>query len=101
MCTIAICLPLTIYLTLPRYIYDEGQKFVTLKMESSKNEVFIDHPFAESTVPVYGNPKQLFILNKAYYYKIISKEEIKYFIVNPITGYVRQVSQDFWWISKG
>ncbi len=96
MCTIVICLPLTIYLTLPRYTYGEGKQIVKQKMEPSKKEALVDYPFDQCTIDVGNNPKQIFVLNKEYYYKISSTEGNKYYIVNPLTGKVDQLAQDFW-----
>ncbi|MDF2883561.1 MAG: hypothetical protein K0R54_4118 [Clostridiaceae bacterium] len=95
-CIISICLPLTIYFTLPKYTYDEGKMFVQQYLEPSKNISFADSPFGKCTIPVSNKSKKLFIFNKVYYYNIISTEGTKYFIVDPITGKLSQMSQDFW-----
>lgn len=92
----SLLLPLTIYFTLPKYTYNEGKQFVEQYLEQSKSVKFVDYSFGKDTIPVYNNPKQLFVSDRAYYYTITSTEGTKYFMVNPLTGKLHQMSQGVW-----
>ena len=93
---LSFILPLTIYFTLPNYTYNEGKQMVERYVRASKNTVFIDISSERDTIPLTNNPKRLFISNRAYYYAIKSTVDNKYFMVNPITGKVMQLSEDYW-----
>ena len=47
-------------------------------------------------MPLINNPKHLFISSRVYYYGIKSTVDNKYFMVNPLTGKVMQLSEDYW-----
>lgn len=93
---ISSILSLVIYFTLPNYTYNDGKQVVKEYVQSSGNPVFIDIPKNIDTVPIWNNPKRLFVSNRAYYYEIKSTVENKYFLVNPLTGEVDQLSNKYW-----
>jgi len=93
---ISLILPLCIYFTLPNYTYNEGKQIVERYVQSSGNPIFIDISKDKDTVPLVNNPKRLFVSNRAYYYGIKATDNNKYFMVNPLTGEVIQLSENFW-----
>ena len=93
---ISFILPIIIYFTLPNYTYNEGKQIVEQYVHSSTNLIFIDISKDKDTVPVINSPKQLFVFNREYYYGIKSTGANKYFMVNPLTGKVVQLSEEFW-----
>ena len=93
---ISFILPLIIYFNLPNYTYYEGKQIVERYVHSSGKLIFIDISNDKDTVPVVNNPKRLFVSNREYYYGIKSTVDNKYFMVNPLTGKVVQLSKDFW-----
>jgi hypothetical protein len=93
---ISISLPWLIYFTLPNYTYDEGKRIIINHLEENENLMFSQYPFGQDTIPVINNPKGIFMLNRAYYYKITLPEGDKYFMVCPITGELRQLSDKYW-----
>ncbi|MCB2290546.1 hypothetical protein LGK97_12290 [Clostridium sp. CS001] len=93
---ISLILPLIIYFTLPTYTYNEGKQIVKEYVQSSGNLIFIDISKDKDTVPLTANPKRLFVSDRAYYYGIKSTFNNKYFMVNPLTGKVIQLSEDYW-----
>lgn len=93
---ISVLLPMIIYATLPNYTYDKGKQIVKEHLNESKNIIFVDLAFGKNTILIFNNPKQLFISNRAYYYKIISTEGNKYFMIDPIDGELTQLSESYW-----
>lgn len=96
MVLISLFLPLTIYFTLPNFTYNRGKQIVEQYSGLRKDVLFVDYSFNKNTIPLVNNPKQLFVSNRAYYYEIESTDGKKYFIVNPITGELKQLSKDYW-----
>lgn len=93
---ISVLLPMIIYVTLPNYTYDKGKQIVKEHLNQSKNIIFVDLAFGKNTIPIFNNPKQLFISNRAYYYEIISTEGNIYLMINPIDGELTQLSESYW-----
>ncbi|MEG0772048.1 hypothetical protein [Clostridium sp.] len=94
---ISFILPVTIYFTLPNYTYIEGKLKVEQHFGQNKNISFNYYSMGKNSIPLSNNPKQLFVSNRAYYYEVASEEGIKYFfIVNPLTGELIQLSKRFW-----
>lgn len=93
---ISLILPIIIYFTLPSYTYIEGKILVEQYEKSGQNLEFIDVPKDEDTIPIVDNPTRLFVSNRAYYYVTKIDAENKYFIVNPISGKVHQISDSYW-----
>jgi hypothetical protein len=102
---ITLILPSVIYFTLPNYTYNEGKQMVERYVQSSKNIEFVDISKDKDTIPITGNPKRLFVSDRAYYYEIKSTGGNKYFMVNPLTGEVVQLSEEnvrsFYGVSNG
>jgi hypothetical protein len=102
---ITLILPSIIYFTLPNYTYNEGKQMVEKHMQSIKNIEFVDISRGKATLPITGNPKRLFVSDRAYYYEIKSTIGNRYFMVNPITGEVVQLSEEsaryFYGVSNG
>jgi hypothetical protein len=96
---ISLVLPLLIYFTLPTYTYSGGKQIIKQYVKSNENIVFTDITYGENSVPIVNNPKRLFVDNRAYYYEIKSTGGNKYFMVNPITGKVTQLSESYWQLS--
>lgn len=93
---ISFIIPLTIYFTLPNYTYDKGKQVVKEYLKGTPNTIFVEFSFNKDTIPLVNNRKEIFVSNRAYYYEIISEEEKKYFIVNPLTGEATQLSESYW-----
>jgi len=91
---ISLILPLMIYFTLPSYTYNEGKQMVEQYLHPSENIEFVDNAKNKATIPITGNPKGLFVNDKAYYYEVISTTNKEYFMVNPISGDVVQLSEE-------
>lgn len=94
---ISFILPITIYFTLPSYTYIEGKMKVEQYFGQNKNISFYFYSMGKNSIPLSNNPKQLFVSNRAYYYGVTSEEGNEYFfIVNPLTGELIQLSKRFW-----
>ncbi|MFL0246171.1 hypothetical protein [Candidatus Clostridium stratigraminis] len=93
---ISIFLPLVIYFTLPNYTYNKGKEIVKQNLAQSENYLFTDLTYASDTIPVINNPKQLFVSNRVYYYEVTLKDEKKYFIINPLTGELKELARSYW-----
>ncbi|NLC33558.1 MAG: hypothetical protein GX781_09735 [Clostridiales bacterium] len=94
--SISILLPLLVYSTLPNYTYDEGKGIVSQSLKENKDAIFAELSFNDKKIPVMNNPKQIFVADRVYYYKIISDNIEEYFIVNPLTGETNQLLEDYW-----
>lgn len=97
---ISFILPLIIYSTLPNFTYYEGKQIVKRYVQPSGNLAFIDISKDRDTVPLINSPGRLFVSHRAYYYGIESTLNNKYFMVNPLTGEVTQLSEDYWELKK-
>jgi hypothetical protein len=97
---IAFACPFIIYFTLPNYTYNEGKYFVEQYVQSSGNYEFIEFSREKDTIPVVDNPQRLFVSNRAYYYGIKSIVNNTYFMVNPLTGKVVQLAENYWEYKK-
>lgn len=93
---LTIIIPVIVYITLPNYTYNEGKQNVELYLQSYTDIEFIKIPKSSDTIPTINNPKQLFVSNRLYYYKITLMNKNKYFVVSPITGEVSELSKAFW-----
>lgn len=94
---ISIILPIIIYFTLPNYTYDKGKAMVEQYLGQNENISFNDYSLSKKSIPTVNNPKQLFVSNRVYYYEIISEDSNKsFFIINPLTGELKQLSQSYW-----
>lgn len=93
---LSLFLPLMTYFTLPNYTYNEGKQIVQRYLQSSGNPIFIDFPKNKDTVPLANNSERLFVSNRAYCYGIKSTINNKYFMVNPLTGKLVQLSEYYW-----
>lgn len=96
MVLISISLPLVIYFTLPNYSYHEGKETVENYLEENTNIEFVDFSIGKDTIPVMNNPKKIFISDREYYYKVILSDEVRYFMVNPITGRLNELPEGYW-----
>ena len=91
-----ILLPSIIYFTLPEYTYDDGKEIVELSLQQDRTFRFSDSSSGKYTIPVMDNPEQIFVSNREYYYIVDFADETKYFIVNPLTGELNELSKDYW-----
>lgn len=92
---ISILLPLIIYITLPNYTYDKGKLIVTQYLNQDKNYIFADLTHDKDTIPVINNPTKLFVSNRVYYYEVTSNDGKKYFIINPLTGELKELVKSY------
>ena len=91
---LSIFLPAIIYFTLPSYTYNEGKQMVEQYFKPSVNIEFVDISKDKATLPLADDFNRLFVFNKAYYYEVKSTTDNEYFMVNPITGEVVQLSEE-------
>jgi hypothetical protein len=91
-----VCFSIVILFTLPSYTYNEGKQLVKQTLPLGSNTEFIDMPKNRDIVPLADDFRKLLIHNRAYYYRIKSAEGDKFFMVNPITGKIDRLSEDFY-----
>jgi len=90
--TIGIC-GMTI-LTRPTYSYEEGKVLVEKYLESS-DDSFIEVENDRMLVPVTYEKQHIFIGQFGYYYKYKDDINKLFFIVNPLTGKVSLLEDEF------
>ena len=94
MATISIALPFVIYFTLPEYTYAEGKEMIESTREDTVS--FMDLETKMRTIPAIGRDSGLLKSNRIYYYITDTGTEKNYFVVDPLTGEVQELDQDFY-----
>jgi len=92
--TISIALPFVIYFTLPDYTYDEGKEMI--KSTQVDTVSFMDLETQKSTIPAIGRDSGLLKSSRIYYYITDTGTIKNYFVVDPLTGEVQELDQDFY-----
>lgn len=92
--TVSIVLPFLIYFTLPEYTYAEGQEMIAATGEDTVS--FIDLETQKRTIPAIGRDSGVLKSDRIYYYITDTGTEKSYFVVDPVTGEVQELSQDFY-----
>lgn len=97
MVIIALVLPIVVSFTIPDYTYEDGKNILRQSLASNKTSVILTPLPGEYTVPVVENSNHIFIANRVYYY-IIKEDNLdkKYFLVNPITGNLQEITEKYW-----
>jgi len=92
--TISIVLPFVIFFTLPDYTYSEGKEKIASTSEDTVS--FMDLETQKRTIPAIGRDSGLLKSNRIYYYITDNGTEKNFFVVDPLTGEVQELEQDFY-----
>lgn len=92
--TISIVLPFVIFFTLPDYTYAEGKEKIASTREDTVS--FMDLETQKRTIPAIGRDPGLLKSNRIYYYITDNGTEKNFFVVDPLTGEVQELEQDFY-----
>jgi len=92
--TISIVLPFVIFFTLPDYTYAEGKEMVESTLEDTVS--FVDLETQKRTIPTIERDSGLLKSNRIYYYITDTGTEKNYFVVDPLTGEIQELDQDFY-----
>jgi hypothetical protein len=94
MATISIVLPFIIFFTLPDYTYAEGKEMIAATSTDTVN--FIELKTQNRTIPSIGRNPGFLKSSRVYYYIADTGTEKNYFVVDPLTGEVQELDQDFY-----
>lgn len=84
---------------LPKYTYNEGKSLVYQRYNPEATCIVNDNKIDTIQVTSFskGFPKLLFINDRFYYYKEVGIDDTeRYFIVNPLTGEIIELKDDFY-----
>jgi len=90
--TIIALIPIVVLLTKPDVTYTQGKNFVAQKYNVQMENVIEQYP---NLIPVKDKVGNFAIADFMYYYRI-EFEDSKYVIVNPTTGEVVELDQEFY-----
>lgn len=90
---ITLFLPVLIYFTLPGYTYEDGQQLVEEALE--KNVTFPEQEFQNRTIPAMGRQKGILHSDRIYYYTAEADGLTSYHVVDPLTGEVQELEEDY------
>ncbi|MBO1264401.1 hypothetical protein J3A84_05015 [Proteiniclasticum sp. SCR006] len=90
---VSLLLPLLIWYTIPDYTYEEGKALVEASMDESA--VFPEQEFQSRTIPAMGRQKGILHSNRIYYYTAEVDGTKSYHVVDPITGDVQELEEDY------
>lgn len=94
MATVSIVLPFVIFFTLPDYTYAEGKEMI--KATGTDYVSFMELETQKRTIPAIGRNPGFLKSSRVYYYITDTGTEKNYFVVDPLTGEVQELSQDFY-----
>jgi len=89
------------FLTPPRYSYEDGKEIILSKFDLEKEFDFLEESLNRDIISVHNNPKWIFTANKNYYYVVNQGNNTRFFTVNPIDGKEFELSSDFWEDGRG
>jgi len=92
--TMSIVLPFIIFFTLPDYTYSEGKEMIASTREDTVS--FMDLETQKRTIPAIGRNPGVLKSSRIYYYITDTGTEKNYFVVDPLTGEVEELDQDFY-----
>lgn len=90
---ITLFLPVLIYFTLPEYTYAQGKELVEESLEMTVT--FPEQEYENRTIPAMGRKKGILHSNRIYYYTAEADGTKSYHVVDPITGEVQELEEDF------
>ncbi len=97
---ISILIPISINAALPQYTYNQGKDILENHLNQPNSIRFI----VDEAIPVYlplddynqGFPKELFMVDRFYYYEIEIDNNIRYFAIDPMYGQIIELENSFY-----
>ncbi|MFH5837302.1 hypothetical protein ACHAL6_14665 [Proteiniclasticum sp. C24MP] len=93
MIMVSLLLPVLIWYTIPDYTYEEGKALVEASMDESVD--FPEQEFQSRTIPAMGRQKGILHSNRIYYYTVEADGVTSYHVVDPLTGEVQELEEDY------
>lgn len=92
-----VAVPLIVLFTLASYTYNDGQRLVMQHLDQGDISSFVELQPSEKTIPVISDSKYWLSRDRrVYYYKTTTADGNKYYFVDPKSGNVVQLKEDYW-----